>query len=313
MFYGCSSLQSLNLSNWNASKVTDMSEMFYDCSSLQSLDLSNWNVSNVIYMNYMFQKCSSLQSLDLSNWNVSNVTKMEHMFQDCTSLQSLDLSNWNVSKVTDIGYMFDKCSNLTTLNLNGLNFSSLKINSTSSYGVFTGCASLKENPYLQLANLNNFYSIHLRGCDSLPKILDFQNIPLPNTKSLSFPNNTEQVIGVNTSVPLTVTFRFNSVINRFENLYFNSSATSNYWYYGGGASNMSVTFVGEIERIPSNKKDYVDCYKKGLAKLDEASKTSFVNALKDYTGEETAILYGASSYLSSEQIAIATAKNWSVT
>ena len=76
---------------------------------------------------------------------------------------------------------------------------------------------------------------------------------------------------------------------------------------------MSVTFVCEIERIPNDFAQYVDNYKKGLWKLDEASKTSFVNALKDYTGQETATLYGASQYLSSEQIAIATAKNWSVT
>ena len=76
---------------------------------------------------------------------------------------------------------------------------------------------------------------------------------------------------------------------------------------------MSVTFVGEIERIPEDYAQYVANYKKGLRKLDEASKKSFVNALKDYTGQETATLYHASSYLSSEQIAIATAKNWSVT
>ena len=76
---------------------------------------------------------------------------------------------------------------------------------------------------------------------------------------------------------------------------------------------MSVTFVGEIERIPANEAQYVDNYKKGLWVLDEASKTRFVNALKDYTGQETATLYGAAQYLSSAQIAIATAKNWSVT
>ena len=76
---------------------------------------------------------------------------------------------------------------------------------------------------------------------------------------------------------------------------------------------MSVTFVGEIERIPEDSAMYVKNYTNGLWKLDEASKTSFVNALKDYTGQETAILYGAAQYLSSAQIAIATAKNWSVT
>ena len=47
--------------------------------------------------------------------------------------------------------------------------------------------------------------------------------------------------------------------------------------------------------------------------MNEASKTSFVNALKDYTGQTKATLYNASQYLSSAQIAIATAKNWTVT
>ena len=76
---------------------------------------------------------------------------------------------------------------------------------------------------------------------------------------------------------------------------------------------MSVTFVGEIERIPADELKYTDNYVLGLKIMSEASKTSFVNALKDYTGQETATLYGAAKYLSSAQIAIATAKNWSVT
>ena len=76
---------------------------------------------------------------------------------------------------------------------------------------------------------------------------------------------------------------------------------------------MSVTFVGEIERIPSDELKYTDNYVLGLKIMSEASKTSFVNALKDYTGQETATLYGVAQYLSSAQIAIATAKNWSVT
>ena len=42
MFYGCSSLTSLNLSN----NVKYMNDMFYYCSSLTSLNLSN-NVNNM--------------------------------------------------------------------------------------------------------------------------------------------------------------------------------------------------------------------------------------------------------------------------
>ena len=45
IFYGCSSLTSLNLSNSN--NVNNMSYIFYGCSSLISLDLSNFNINNV--------------------------------------------------------------------------------------------------------------------------------------------------------------------------------------------------------------------------------------------------------------------------
>ena len=44
-----------------------MSYMFYGCSSLTSLNLSNFNTNNVNNMNHMFSYCSSLTSLNLSN------------------------------------------------------------------------------------------------------------------------------------------------------------------------------------------------------------------------------------------------------
>ena len=47
MFYYCSSLTSLNLSNFNTINVTDMSRMFSLCSSLNTLDLSNFDTKNV--------------------------------------------------------------------------------------------------------------------------------------------------------------------------------------------------------------------------------------------------------------------------
>ena len=41
MFLGCSSLISLNLSNFNTNNVKDMSRIFYKCNSLTSLDCSD--------------------------------------------------------------------------------------------------------------------------------------------------------------------------------------------------------------------------------------------------------------------------------
>ena len=54
MFSGCSSLTSLNLSNFNTNNVKDMSCMFNECSSLISLNLSNINTNNIKDMSFMF-------------------------------------------------------------------------------------------------------------------------------------------------------------------------------------------------------------------------------------------------------------------
>ena len=50
MFWGCSSLQSINLSSFNTNNVKNMSSMFEGCSSLQSIDLSSFNTTDVKYI-----------------------------------------------------------------------------------------------------------------------------------------------------------------------------------------------------------------------------------------------------------------------
>ena len=67
--------------------------MFYECSSLTSINLSNFNTQNVTNMSHMFCDCYSLTNLDLSNFNTQHVTNMSHMFSGCSSLTNLNLSN----------------------------------------------------------------------------------------------------------------------------------------------------------------------------------------------------------------------------
>ena len=59
-----------------------MDHMFYNCSSLASLDLSNFNTNNITNMECMFCNCSSLTSLNLSNFNTNNVINMYGMFNN---------------------------------------------------------------------------------------------------------------------------------------------------------------------------------------------------------------------------------------
>lgn len=90
--------------------------MFNACKSLTSLDISNFDTSKVTDMNWMFNNCSNLTSLDVSNFDTSNVTNMSEMFTGCSKLITLDLSNWDTSKAhNDMSRMFDSCSNLTTI------------------------------------------------------------------------------------------------------------------------------------------------------------------------------------------------------
>ena len=147
MFWGCSSLRSLDVSSWNTSKVTNMSSMFADCSRLTSLDVSNFDTSNVNDMNSMFDGCSGLTSLDVSNFDTSNVTRFGGMFEGCSSLTSLDLSNFNTSKVTNMISMFAYCKRLTSIDLSSFNTSNVVIMNS----MFEGCSSLTS---LDLSNFN---------------------------------------------------------------------------------------------------------------------------------------------------------------
>ena len=164
MFYDCTT--SFNLSNFDTSKMTDMSWMFDNCLSLTTLDLSNFDTSNVTNMSYMFSKCQSLTSLDLSNFDTSKVTDMSYMFSYCSRLISLDLSSFDTSNVTDMSYMFEDCSGLTLLDLSNFNTE----NVTDMHYMFKYCDSLTTINVSNQWNTDSVkFSIKMfKKCYSLP-------------------------------------------------------------------------------------------------------------------------------------------------
>ncbi len=138
MFWGCSSLISLDVTHFNTANVTDMSEMFFMCSSLTSLDVTHFNTAKVTDMYSMFYSCSSLTSLDVTHFNTEKVTNMRFMFSMCSSLTSLDVTHFNTEKVTNMRFMFSSCSSLTSLNLT--NFNTKKV--TDMDDMFSDCQAL---------------------------------------------------------------------------------------------------------------------------------------------------------------------------
>ena len=147
MFYDCLELTNLTLGeNFNNSNVTTMHCMFYGCSSLTTLDLSSFDTSNVTSMRSMFNGCSSLTSLDLSSFNTSNVTTMVYMFKDCASLTTIyvDASLWSTGSITEEIYdeensietpgsidMFTGCTSLVGGNGTSYNYSDTDPNYTN--------------------------------------------------------------------------------------------------------------------------------------------------------------------------------------
>ena len=182
-FGGCETLETISgLEYLNTAKVTDMGNMFYGCSALTSLDLTNFNTANVDFMYYMFEGCSALKSLDLTNFNTAKVTDMSFMFSGCSALTSLDLTKFNTAKVVNMGNMFYGCSALTSLDLT--NFNTANVDFMDS--MFNGCSALKS---LDLTNFNTAKVVNMymmfNGCSALES-LDLTNF---NTAKVTYMNN----------------------------------------------------------------------------------------------------------------------------
>lgn len=202
-FMDCYNVTSLDLSNLNTSKVTDMTNMFSGC-GISSLDLSGFDTGSVTSMDSMFTGCGQLSSIDLSNFDTRNVTTMEFMFNRCTSLTSLSLSSFNTNKVTRMIGMFSDCRGLTSLDLRSFDTS----NVTDMIEMFYGCSGLTS---LNLSSFNTSKVTSMRtmfyGCSGLTS-LDLSNFDTRNVQDyiMMFRNVTADVyIGENWNSAMTNT------------------------------------------------------------------------------------------------------------
>jgi surface protein len=74
-----------------------MFDMFYCCNKLDSLDLSSFDTSNITHMTNMFAYCFNLTSLNLNNFNMLNVSNMDGVFTFCNNLKTLNIKNIKIN------------------------------------------------------------------------------------------------------------------------------------------------------------------------------------------------------------------------
>ena len=166
----------LDVSNFDTSNVTDMSNMF-DGSNATTLDVSNFNTSNVTDMSSMFHG-SQATTLDVSNFNTSNVTDMDSMFY-YSQATTLDLSNFDTSKVTNMKYMFQS-SQATTLDVSSFDTSKV----TNMTNMFLGSqATTLDVSNFDTSNVTNMISMFSY---SKATTLDVSNFDTSKVTNMSY-------------------------------------------------------------------------------------------------------------------------------
>ena len=101
--------------NFLTINVSDMKDMFSGL-PLKTLDLSNFNTEKVTNMYHMFRGCYNLTNLNLCSFNTSKVTDMVGMFSNTPALTSVYVGNdWNTSNaITDNMFEQSNISSVTT-------------------------------------------------------------------------------------------------------------------------------------------------------------------------------------------------------
>ncbi len=91
--------------------------MFYHCEKIQSIDISSFDTSLVTNMAYMFGSCSSLTSLNLSGIDTSRVTNFSGFLSGCSSLTSVDISSINTTRNNGVNYFFSETPLLSQIKI----------------------------------------------------------------------------------------------------------------------------------------------------------------------------------------------------
>lgn len=186
LFYGFTNLKTIN--NFNlfiTNNVTNMGEMFYNCTSLLTLNLSNFNTTNVTNMYRMFRGCNDLVDIDFgnSNFSTAKVTSMTQMFYQCYDLITLNLSIFNSTDLLTLDYMFAYCSNLANI-VFGSSFTTVKVNTMKR--MFYECNSIKSIDVSMFNTAEVLDMENMFGECHLLEELDLSNFNTAKTTDVSY-------------------------------------------------------------------------------------------------------------------------------
>lgn len=238
------------------------------------------------YPTCMFIDQSSLVDISgLSKWDTSNVKSLMAIFRGCSSLSDITpLERWNVSNVDNLSSAFQNCVSLEDISAI---YTWNPVLNTGLNNFFNGCTSLSE------VDLSNWHAPVLNRCSSL--IAGCSKVTKLNVSNLITSQNTR----INSMVTNCGSLKELNLSNcNFSSVSDNSVFTN---------CTSLTTLVGPFYNWKSQYSEIQNC-----PLSVESCVTLFEGLVNDGTKRTLTIKSSSYSQLSSEQIAIATAKGWSI-
>lgn len=229
----------------------------------------------------MFNGCRSLTGIDVSAFDTRNVVTMNSMFSNCRSLTSLDLSSFDLGKVTTLGYF---CANDVAL------LSVIPPRNTGNVSIFTAMFSCCGR--LSGLDVSGFDTSNATKMDDMFRNVQNVEFDLRGWDTSKVTNMSWMFYGCTKLGRLLLGVLDLSSLTELDDMFYRCTSLT------------EVT--GEIRGLKLG-------INLSACPLTNGSAMVFINGLADVTTAQT-VTFSTATYatLTEGQIAIATAKGWTV-
>ena len=298
-FYKLMYVKGFHLKKLTLDNIDNINSLFISNTNLKEVIIDECVIgddTNSINAISMFENCKSLERFVLPDNLVNRITNMDSMFLGCETLTHIPTIN--ISNNTSLSHTFRGCSNLTTLpNLDTSNV-------TNMNSCFRACSSLQSLPNFDISKVKDL-SYCFMDCSSLTTIPNF------NTSNVSRMHYLfDRCISLQ-SIPL---LDCGSVISMY--LFANHPDLTNLTNIGGFKNLKVSNPYGFLNRCPNLT---IESLMNVINNLwDWSGNTDGKAPLNDGTiynfGTTHTLSFGQTNLgkLTEEQIAVATAKGWTL-
>ena len=229
----------VGLENFDVSNVTNVGLMFLEIRE-ESIDLSNWNTSKLFNLDSMFRYAFEIQSINLSGWDTSNITNINWSFGYCFKLIYLNIDTFDFNKITNMDSPFAETSYYATSNgVFVINECSLSIVNSRLYSRSKEHISLEIIPCVKVCYSNNYNILpatyikldYIESIDT--QYIESEYKPTSNTGiyvdfQYTSTTGTQRLFGIESSTNInnTISYSFYIYNNRFMYAYQNNIANS---------------------------------------------------------------------------------------